>query len=452
MKDLVIKDILDDFNELLKEKNSILIQNLLLDMHPADIAELLQHLNDDDRNYVFSLLSNEVASEVLAELDESLQEDVLEQIDATKISELVDELETDDAADIISELDEEKAREVLDKLEEKHSEEIQQLLKYDEDSAGGIMAKEFLAINDKATVQDAIDTIRAHKDLVEDVYNIYVVDDYGKFLGVVSLKDLIMADPSTRVHQLMDENYPFVPADMDQEQVAKLFKKYDLITIPVVDEKHNLVGHISIDDVVDVIEEEMEEDISYIAGTSEEDLHEDSAIRITRARLPWLLVSFFGEIISALILSKFEATLNQIVVSAFFIPIIMAMGGATGQQTGIIVVRGIVTGNFSMQNIAKRIFTELKSTFMTGIIFASIITLVVFIWMHDIKFGLILGISILIVISFAGFIGSIIPVLFKKLNIDPALVTGPLIATTNDIFGLFIYFTFLSLAFQYILK
>jgi magnesium transporter len=271
-------------------------------------------------------------------------------------------------------------------------------------------------------------------------------------LGVVSLKKLLLADPKTKVHELMDPDYPFVSSDVDQEQVAKLFKKYDLITIPVVDEKHNLIGHISIDDVVDVIEEEIEEDISLIAGTSEEDIHEDSSLRITRARLPWLFVSFFGEIISALILSRFEATLNQIVASAFFIPIIMAMGGATGQQTGIIVVRGLVTGNFSMQNIAKRIVVELQSTFLTGITFAIIITLVVYIWMHDLGFGLVLGSSILIVISFAGFIGSVIPVIFKKLGIDPALVTGPLIATTNDIFGLLIYFSFLSFSFRWFLS
>ncbi|GAB4173605.1 MAG: magnesium transporter [Calditrichia bacterium] len=448
MKDIIIKDILDDFKAHLEEKNDFLLRNLMIDMHPADIAELLRYIDDEDKQYLFSLLSDEIASEVLTELDENTKEDILESIDTQAISKLVDELDTDDAADIISELEDDVAKEVLENIEDKHSEEIKELLSYPEDSAGGIMAKEFIAVHDKSTVQEAIEIIRKNRDLIEDVYNIYVVDDYGKFLGIVSIRDLVLADPNDQVHKIMDENYPAVHADMDQEQVAKLFKKYDLITLPVVNEKHLLVGHISIDDVVDVIEEEIEEDISYIAGTTEEALYEDSSFKITRARLPWLFASFFGEILSAIILSKFEATLNQIVASAFFIPIIMAMGGATGQQTGIIVVRGLVTGNFSMQNISKRILTEIRSTILTGLTFAIIIWLVVYLWMQDWIFGLILGVSILIVISFAGLIGSVIPVVFKKLNIDPALVTGPLIATTNDILGLLIYFSFLSVSYQ----
>ncbi len=449
MGDIVFKDVLQDIIDLVNDKSDELIKNILVDLHPADISELFRVLNKSDRIYLYKLLDSEKATDVFAELDENIQEDLIEEFDIPRITELVDNLESDDAADVISELTVEQANQVLDNIDREHSEEIKELLTYDEESAGGIMAKEFVAINHNATVEEAVELLRSQKDEVEEVYHLYIVDDYGKFLGAVTLKDLVLALPGERMKNIMDMEYPFVEVDMDQEEVAKVFKKYDLVSIPVIDSRHNLIGHVSIDDIVDVMQEEMEEDISYIAGTSEDDLYEESFWRISRARLPWLMVSFMGEIISALILAKFGATIQHITASAFFIPVIMAMGGATGQQTGIIVVRGLVTGSLSMNNIFRRVFTEIKSALLISSIFAVTIMTFVYLWMGDAVFGAILGVSILIVISFAGFIGSIIPAVFKKLNIDPALVTGPLIATSNDIFGLLIYFTFLTLAYNF---
>lgn len=451
MGDIIFKDVLDDLIDLIDDRSDALIKNILPDLHPADISELFRALNKDERTYLYQLLEKDQANEVFAELDENIQEDLIEEFDLERITDLVENLETDDAADIISELPEEQASEVLDNIEEEHSEEIRELLSYDEESAGGIMAKEFIAINDKATVTEAVELIREEEEDIEELYHLYVTDDYGKYLGAVSLRDLVLAFPDQKMSEIMDQDYPFVEVDQDQEDVAHMFKKYDLVSLPVIDDRHNLIGHVSIDDIVDIIQEETEEDISYIAGTSEDDIHEESFWKISKARIPWLMVAFVGEIVSALILSKFNATIQAITASAFFIPVIMAMGGATGQQTGIIVVHGLVTGSFSMKNIARRVFTEIKSALLTSTVFAVITIGFVYLWMGDMALGIILGLSILIVITLAGLIGSIIPAVFKRLNIDPALVTGPLIATSNDILGLLIYFSFLTFAYKFFL-
>lgn len=451
LSDINMDEILEDIRYLIKKGQNNFILNIIADLHPADIAEIMSHLDEDERRAIFDLLPSEQAHEVLVELEENVAEDVLEKMDSARIASLINEMESDDAADLVSELSLEKATEVLEKVEDESSEEIQELLLYPEDSAGGIMAKEYVAVHADATVSEAIEEIREKHMEVEDLYSCFVIDDYGTLLGTVSLRDLILSDPSTPVREIMDQEVISIDSDMDQEEVAKVFRKYDLIVAPVVNQRHKLIGRITIDDIVDVIDEEIEEDLGRIAGTGEEAVLEDSILEISRARLPWLVLSFLGEIVSAIILSFFSATIEQIVVSAFFIPIVMAMGGSTGQQSSIIVVRGIATGEISLRDTGRRLIRELRVALLNGFVLGLLIFATISLWQSDWKFGLILGSVLVIVVMNASVVGAMVPILFKKFNVDPALATGPFIATFNDVVGLLIYFSLLTLSIQYLL-
>ncbi|GAB4336577.1 MAG: magnesium transporter [Calditrichia bacterium] len=451
LSDINMDEILEDIRYLIKKGQNNFILNIIADLHPADIAEIMSHLDEDERRAIFDLLPSEQAHEVLVELEENVAEDVLEKMDSARIASLINEMESDDAADLVSELSLEKATEVLEKVEEESSEEIQELLLYPEDSAGGIMAKEYVAVHADATVSEAIEEIREKHMEVEDLYSCFVIDDYGTLLGTISLRDLILSDPSTPVREIMDQDVISIDSDMDQEEVAKVFRKYDLIVAPVVNQRHKLIGRITIDDIVDVIDEEIEEDLGRIAGTGEEAVLEDSILEISRARLPWLVLSFMGEILSAIILSFFSATIEQIVVSAFFIPIVMAMGGSTGQQSSIIVVRGIATGEISLRDTGRRLIRELRVALLNGFVLGLLIFATISLWQSDWKFGMILGSVLVIVVMNASVVGAMVPILFKKFNVDPALATGPFIATFNDVVGLLIYFSLLTLSIQFLL-
>ncbi|NOX38054.1 MAG: magnesium transporter [Calditrichaeota bacterium] len=444
--------ILDDIRHLVDQNQLQFVRIILADMHPADIADLLEHLDPQDRKKVFALLPPEKASEVLTELEDVLKEDLLQALDTNRIAELVNEMDSDDAADVVSELPTERAAEVLEKVEEESSEEIQELLHYDEDTAGGIMAKEFVAVNANLTVQQAIEELRKKSDEIEDLYLVYVVDDFGTLVGMVSLKDLILADPRQKIRDIMKEDVIAIDSNVDQEEVAKLFQKYDLVSAPVVNKRHKLIGRITIDDVVDVINEETDEDLARIAGTGEEEILEESVIKISRARLPWLILSFVGEICSAFILHFFSATIDQIVASAFFIPIVMAMGGSSGQQSSIIVVRGLATGEISLKDVRRRLWREMRAALINGLVLSALIFSIVSIWQGDVKFAAVLAGTLIIVILNASLFGAVIPFLFKKFHVDPALATGPFVATFNDVVGLLIYFSLLTISFQFILS
>lgn len=442
-------ELLADLRYLIKKDQKEFILNIIADLHPADIAELMAHLNEEERRSIFSFLSSETASDVLTELEDVVKEDILEGLDSQQIAELVNEMDSDDATDLVSELPDDQASEVLEKVEGESSEEIQELLLYPEDSAGGIMAKEFVSVNANATVAESIETIRKKYHDVEDIYHCFVVDDFETLVGMISLRNLIIADPKTRIRDIMDQAMVVVESDMDQEEVARLFRKYDLVTAPVVNKRHKLIGRITVDDIVDVIDEEIEEDLGKIGGTGEEAVLEDSAFQISRSRLPWLILSFFGEIISAFILSSFSATIERILVSAFFIPIVMAMGGGTGQQSSIIVVRGLATGEIGYNNLKKRLFREVRVAMLNGLVLGILIFSIITIWSTDYKFGIILGGTLIVVVLNAAMIGATIPLFFKKINIDPALATGPFIATFNDVVGLIIYFGLITIGLKF---
>ena len=313
------------------------------------------------------------------------------------------------------------------------------------------MAKEFIAVHANSTVQMAIEEIRKRHQDVENLYYCFVIDDFGHLLGSVSLRGLIISEADILVRDIMDPEILSITVDMDQEEVARMFKKYDLMVAPVINKRRKLVGRITIDDVVDVIDEEIDEDLGLIAGTGEEEVLEDSVMQISRARLPWLLLSFFGEIISAIILSSFSATMEKIIISAFFIPIVMAMGGSTGQQSSIIVVRGLVTGEIGLGDTARRLKREFLVALMNGTVLAILIFSLIALWSRDYIFGAMLGSTLIIIVINAAIFGAVIPLFFKKIKVDPALATGPFVATFNDVVGLTIYFGLLTLGFHFFL-
>jgi len=447
MEETDLKEIVANIFYLIEQRDEPKLKNILVDMHPADIADVLERLDEESRNWLFSLLNPDDASDVVVELEDVPREDLIEDLDTERISEIVDEMDSDDAADVVSELPDEVAEKVLKSIDDQDREEVEELLRHEEDTAGGIMALEFIAVNENATVDEAIRQIRQKAEEVEEVYNVYAVDDKDLLVGVVPLKKLILSSPSLQVRDIMNRDVVSVSTDMDQEKVASIVRKYDLVSIPVVDAQGRLVGRITVDDIVDVLHDEAAEDLHIMAGITEEEMpQETSTLKISRLRLPWLIVAFIGELVSAYVLSQFEASLHEIVAVAFFIPIIMAMGGNSGIQTTTVVVRGLAAAPESFSIGLKSLKRELKVASFNGAIISILIFVVVASWLHLPSLGLVIAIAMMVVILNAALVGATIPFLLKKLNYDPAVATGPFITTSNDVLGLLIY---LSLATAY---
>ena len=444
-------EILISIRELIEKKNQGALLNLLIDLHPADIADLLSNLKKDERKYLFPLLPTEKASAVLTELDQPIVDQLLEDVSEQQLSTLVDKMDSDDAADIISDLPDDVAQSVLDQIPDEISEDVKELLLYDEDTAGGIMALEFVSVKNKSTINQTIKAIRRVRKKMKTVHTIWVTDDDEKLVGNVSLTDLVLAKGKTLISKIVNKEIKYVYTDMDQEEVAIFFRKYDLVALPVVNSSHQLVGQITIDDIIDVVEEEASEDISLFAGASDEELQEDSFLKISWVRLPWLMVAFVGQLIAALIIQQFEGTLVQIIALTFFMPVIMAMGGNSGIQSSIIVIRGLATGEISVESTWRRFFREFRVSLFIGMIFGVIMFLVVGLWLGNFIMGLMIGIALNLVILQATLFGGLIPFLLKRAEIDPALASGPFITTFNDILGLLIYLVIITASIPYIL-
>ena len=444
-------EILSSIRELIEKKNQGALLNLLIDLHPADIADLLTDLKKDERKYLFPLLPTEKASAVLTELDPPIVDQILEDVSEERLSTLVDKMDSDDAADIISELPDDVAQSVLEQIPDEISEDVKELLLYDEDTAGGIMALEFVSVKNKSTVNQTIKAIRRVRKKIKTVHTIWVTDDDEKLLGSVSLTDLVLAKGKTIISKIVNKDIKYVYTDMDQEEVAIFFRKYDLVALPVVNSSHQLVGQITIDDIIDVVEEEASEDISLFAGASDEELQEDSFLKISWVRLPWLMVAFVGQLIAAFIIQQFEGTLVQIIALTFFMPVIMAMGGNSGIQSSIIVIRGLATGEISVESTWRRFFREFRVSLFIGFIFGVIMLLVVGLWLGNYMMGLIIGFALNLVILQATLFGGLIPFLLKRADIDPALASGPFITTFNDILGLLIYLVLITASIPYYL-
>ncbi|MBU1100452.1 MAG: magnesium transporter [Bacteroidetes bacterium] len=444
----VDNELIENIADLIESESTESILSIFADLHYADIAEIINHLRYDDAYFIFGILTNEIASEVLPEVDENLRERILKNIDPAKLTIIIDELETDDATDILSDLPDDVAEHVLENIDREDSDDVKELLKYEEDTAGGIMTSDFVFVNSRKTVANAIDVVRANSEEIDHIYYIYVLDDDDTLKGVISLKSLLIHPLDTPVTSVMEEDLIYVHPEEDQEEVANVIEKYDLVSLPVVDENKKMLGRITIDDVVDVIQEEASEDIQRIAGLSDEQETGDSIFRISRIRLPWLIIGLIGELGSALVLSSFQASIEKIVIASFFIPIVMAMGGSSGTQAAIVMVRGLSTGDIWMSRVIKNLSKEFGVALLNGLA-CSIILLgaTYYLFESDIMFSVILSVSLVIIMTFATMIGSTMPVLLKKMNIDPAIATGPFVTTTNDIFGLIIYLSLITMYF-----
>ncbi|MCH8020686.1 magnesium transporter [candidate division KSB1 bacterium] len=450
MDDLDLKNIIDDIEYLASEKNSRMILNILVGNHPADIAEILGNLSEENEKYVFGLFDADTASDVIVELDDVTREKLVSELQHERISEIVDEMESDDATDLVAELPDEVAEKVLDAIDEEGSEEVKELLQHEEDTAGGIMALEYVAVSEDTTVDEAIKEIRAKAEEVPEVYNVYVFDKDGMLAGFLPLKNLIVAQASQKIKDVLIADVISVPIEMDQEEVANIFRRYNLVSLPVVDELGKLVGRITVDDIVEVIEEEASEDIQKMAGIAdEEEIRETSVFKISFGRLPWLLVGFVGQLIAALVLSQFEASLRDIFLAIFFIPMMMAMGGNSGIQAATIVVRGIALGELSPDDTFKRLSREIKVSLFNGAVCGLLLFGIIAVFDTP-TFGFVLALSMLAVIINASILGASIPLILRKVGVDPAIAAGPLITTFNDIIGLAIYLGLVTAALQFI--
>ena len=436
------KKIIENILHLIKNNDEHSLKELIEDTHPADLAEILQALDDDKRDYLFGLMSAETASYVVTELDEVTRQDIVSDLGTDRLSAIVDEMDSDDAADIVAELPEQIQEQVLANIEPQDRDEVEKLLVHDEDSAGGIMALEYIAVYEDQIVDDAIREIRSRAEEIDEVFYIYAVDRGNRLVGVVPMKSLFLRNPKRVIKDIMHTDVISVGVDMDQQEVANIVRKYNLSAVPVVDRYKRLVGRITVDDIVDVLHEEANEDIHHMAGiTYEETLQEKSTFRITKNRLPWLIVAFTGELMAAMVLSRFEVSLAELAALTCFIPVIMAMGGNAGIQSSTTVVRSMALNESG--TILKESFNrEFRVALLNGLSIGIMLALVIQIWPkieNPIYLGAIIGFSMMIVIINSTLFGTVIPYALNRFNIDPAIATGPFITTSNDVLGLLIY-------------
>jgi len=431
--------LIDEVKNLVEQEKLDTLKKLITEMRPADVADLIEHLAADERIAIFQLLEPEGAGDVLIEIEPPVQERILKDLDSKAISDIVTELDSDDAADLVGDLPADRAKEVIDAVDDHVSEELEKLLPFPDDTAGGLMALEFVAVKADVTVGDAIKTIREEGREVENLYYIWVTDDFQRLVGVISLKDLVLEPEDRKVSEIMNPDVISVGVDTDQEEVANIVRRYDLVNIPVVDDYSRLVGRITHDDIIDVIEEEIDEDMSLMAGVIDQEVTEESSIKISRARLPWLIAALFGGVFAAVVINQFEASLQTMISLSFFFPVVMAMGGNTGIQAATVVVRGLATGDIGLVNIGKRLWMELRVALINGIICGGILGLIVGFWVGDYRLGIIVNTALFLIIVLSGIIGAAIPLALKRLNVDPALAAGPFVTTSNDILSLLIY-------------
>lgn len=436
------KEFLDDISTAVTERNTAFVSENISELHPVDIAEILDQVILQEAQFIYRQLDEELASSVLVELEEGIREQFLSSLSAKEIATQLDNIESDDAADIIQDLPEYRKQRVLSQLEdEDHSGEISKLLEYDEDTAGGLMATEYIITNINWTLEHSLLELRLQAEETSYVYTIYVVDDNNELVGTLSLKSFLYADNSTLIKNLYKKKPISVTTETSSEEVAQLMEKYDLVAMPVVDSLNRLVGRITIDDIVDVIKEEAEKDFQMASGISERVDDKDSVLVLTRARLPWLLVGLFGGILGSLVIGSFDEQLQVLPVLAFFIPLIGAMGGNVGVQSSAIIVQGIANNSLSLDSTSKKIVKELGVALLNGSILALLIFAYTFITGSPLKLSLTIATSLFSVIVFAGVFGTLIPLILHKRSIDPALATGPFITTMNDIIGQLIYFS-----------
>jgi magnesium transporter len=436
------KEYLEKLQLAINERDENFIKNTLEGINPADISTILLEFDTEESRYILDVLENEVSAEVINDLDEDDRSKYLKGFDSVEIAAMLNELDSDDAVDIINELPLKDREEVIASLENKEkAKNILDLLRYEEDVAGGLMAKELIKANVNWSINQCIEEIRRQAENVEKIYSVYVVDNQNVLLGRVSLKRLILADAHLKVKDLYDDDVISVETYMDEVDVAEIMRKYDLDAVPVVNVQGKLMGRITIDDIVDVITELAEEERQMMAGISEDVEEDDSVWMLTRARLPWLIIGMFGGLLGAQFIGVFEEDILIVPAMAFFIPLITATGGNVGIQSSSIVLQSLASKSVFDDSFLKRILKVLAVAILNGIVIAGIVMGMNLILGQDIKLAIVVSIALFNVVLLASFMGTVTPLLLDKLGINPALAAGPFITTANDLLGLLVYFT-----------
>ena len=422
--------------------NRVDLTKVLEPLHPADIADIIEQLNTTDRARFIRLYDTEFYGDILSEIDEHIREEVISELNPDVLAEAVRDLESDDVVDIVEDLEEEQKETILDALEEGDRVAVQSLLSYPEQSAGRLMQREVVMAPEHWSVGMAIDFLRNDANLPEQFYHIVLVDPRLHPVGNVSLGKLMSSKRSVLLREIIEDVFQVIPADQDEADVAYAFNQYHLISAPVVDMENRVVGVITIDDAMVVLDEELEEDIMLLAGIGDSSVS-DTIIETVRGRLPWLAVNLVTAILASIVIAQFEATIAQFVALAILMPIIASMGGNAATQSLTVAVRAIATKDISSTNIGRVIRREVGVGILTGLIFAVSMGLIGVFWFGTAMLGVVIAISMLINLVVANLAGTTIPVILEKLGIDPALASGAFVTTVTDVVG---FFAFLSIA------
>ena len=422
--------------------------------HPSDLLDLVEELEPEEKAKLIERLSEEDASLLFEEMEDFEQADIFRLLDRDQAVNIVKNLASDDAADLIGELSSEEAQEILHIIKEDEEQaDFGDLLKYPEESAGGIMTTEYISLPEDIPVEEAISRLREIAPEAETIYYVFVVDQEGRLIGVLSLRDLIAASDGTLLKNIMRRNVISVNAALDQEEVARIVSKYDLLAVPVVDEEERMLGIITVDDVIDVMEQEATEDIYRLAGASEVEgmeLTKASVGKVVRLRLPWLFISMAGGVLSGSVIGGFESTLEAIVMLAVFIPVVMGMGGNVGTQSSTIFVRGLATGAIEKNEVWSYLLREIRIGLVMGTFCGFLISITAYVWQGNPYLGLVVGISMMITITTAAILGTLVPMLCNMVHIDPAITAGPFVTTIKDVTGLLIYFSVATTFLEYL--
>ncbi|NLM14061.1 MAG: magnesium transporter [Epulopiscium sp.] len=443
-------NLLDEIKNLIQNLASKELIYRIEELHPADIAEILLDLNEQEQKYLFKLLPHDTAAEVLNEVDGDTFAAILENLTAEKTTEILDEMSLDDVADILGELSESEQTKIIELFDHEDATDIRDLMHYSEDTAGGIMTTEFVSVREDMTISQAIEELRSMEHEAETIYYVYVTDYIGTLVGVLSLREIIMSKPDRLVSEVMQSNVIYVNVHTDQEEVAKAVAKYDLLAIPVVDNETILQGIITVDDILDVIEEEATEDIFRIAGTSEIEYDENDSTAShlwssVKSRLPWLMITLAGSFVTGAVITGFESQISQNAALVKFMPALTGMGGNIGTQSSTLTVRGIATGRINSKEISKNLLREGLVGIFIGAICGVATSFVAGLAFGQPQLGPVVGMSMAANMLTASTIGTLAPLIFKNIGIDPAVASAPFISTTIDITGNIIYFTLVKL-------
>ncbi|WP_085992703.1 magnesium transporter [Oceanobacillus senegalensis] len=426
-------------------------RNEFLDLHPYDQALFFIDQEKENRMRIYSYLSPAELAELMINIEFENIPEYFKEMNPRLGAMVISEMPADDAVDILNEMDKEEVVSFLTIMEKDAAEEIKHLLHYEEKTAGSIMTTEYIALFKTQTTEEAMQQLKQQAPDAETIYYLYVLDDDKRLVGVLSLRDLIVAKEETKIEEVMSEKVVAVSVARDQEEVALTFRDYDLLALPVVDFQNHLLGIITVDDILDVMEEEASEDFSKLAGISEADRPNDTAMEAAKKRLPWLIVLLFLGIFTASLIGQFEETLDQVAVLAIFIPLIAGMAGNTGTQALAVAVRGLSNGDYENEGKLKLILREATTGFITGSVCGIVISTVIFFWKGDLFLGIIVGVSIMASLIVATLAGSLVPILMDRLKIDPAVASGPFITTINDIISILIYFGMATTFMQYLI-